>query len=307
MDYTFSRVICLTDSMIVRAQIQKENYAFKMFTATRIGEIRENSEPSEWLWIGSTVNPADMTTRATDVARLSSSLWKEGPKFLKLQFDEWPVKTECYVNANNLPDKVLVNVTAAEKMLNTSDGYVRLNVIELNRFNSYTRLINVTAIVLCIARIASFKVGGIINDSECYNVAENEWIKFVQRDLGDWKGKFKRLGPWQNEDGLIVVGERITEWFKMPWNQEEIILLPQKHRFTYLYCLMIHDEDHTIDTAVAKIRKRFWVPQLTKIIRKIKYSCVKCRKRDKKIVNLCGEIKKLKLDQLCQKNTLPKE
>ena len=129
------------------------------------------------------------------------------------------------------------------------------------------------------------KVGGIRNDSECFKIAENEWIKFVQIELGTESVKqYKRLGPWLNESGLIVVGERFAEYLKMPWNQHELVLLPNKHRFTYLYVMMIHNEDHTIETAVAKVRRKFWIPQIMKIMRKIKYECIDCRRRDKKVI-----------------------
>ena len=163
MDYKFSRVFCLTDSMIVRCQIQKESYGFKIFTSTRLGEIQENSDPSEWLWICSAMNPADMTTRATKVEGLSSPLWREGPEFLKKPYEEWPVKRDCYVSSEGLPDKMSVNLTLFDEEVPSK---THLDVIELKNFNSYNLLLNVTAIILCIARIRSFKVGGIRNDPE---------------------------------------------------------------------------------------------------------------------------------------------
>ena len=93
--------------------------------------------------------------------------------------------------------------------------------------------------------------------------------------------RFKRLGPWLNKDGLIVVGDRFADMFKTPWNQQEFILIPSKSRFTYLYAIYIHNEDHTFETAVAKVRRKYWVPQLLKVMRKIKYQCIECCKREK--------------------------
>ena len=51
MDYKFCRVIHIVDSTIVRAQIQQESYGFGTFAATRIAEIQNKTEPSEWWWI----------------------------------------------------------------------------------------------------------------------------------------------------------------------------------------------------------------------------------------------------------------
>ena len=184
MDYKFHRVVCLTDSMIVRCQIQKESYGFKTFTATRIGEIQENSEPAEWFWIPSGMNPADMITRINKLNEESLTLWKEGSQFLKMYFDEWPLETRSDIETQNLPDRYAIHLTEYEEP-NNSESKMNLSVIDIKRFSSYNKLIRTTAIVLGMARIMSFKVGNIINDSECLQVAEEEWIKFVQVELGN--------------------------------------------------------------------------------------------------------------------------
>ena len=292
MDFKFKCVICLTDSMIVRSQVQKDSYGFRTFTANCVGEIQQNGEPSEWFWISSEENPADMTSRATDALNLSSKLWKEGPAFLKCPFEEWPVKTECNVKHGDIPDKITVNLIIEDGDGDGTSYITWLNkIIKIELFNSYERLINVTTIVLCIARIASFKVGGIQKDSECYRVAEVEWMKLVQRDLGKgWRRRFMRLGPALNSDGLIVVGERLSEGFKPPWNQSELILLPFGHRLAYLYVLMIHNKDHTIDATIARVKRRVWIPQLTRLVKKIKHQCVICRKRDKRLEQKMGSL-----------------
>ena len=65
MDYTFCRVVHIVDSTIVRAQIQRESYGFGTFVATRIAEIQNKTEPSEWWWVPTDNNAADLTTRIT--------------------------------------------------------------------------------------------------------------------------------------------------------------------------------------------------------------------------------------------------
>ena len=92
-----------------------------------------------------------------------------------------------------------------------------------------------------------------------------------------------RLGPTLNSEGLTVVGERLSEGYKPPWNQNELILLPFGHRLSYLYVLMIHNKDHTIGATTTRVRRRVWIPQLTRLVKKIK-QCVICRKRDKRLL-----------------------
>lgn len=63
MDYSFERIVHIVDSMIVRAQIQRESYGFGTFVATRVAEIQNKSDPLEWFWVSTGLNIADMTTR----------------------------------------------------------------------------------------------------------------------------------------------------------------------------------------------------------------------------------------------------
>ena len=49
--YKFDKHYYIVDSQIVCAMIQKETYGFNTFAATRIGEIQEGTNPSDWYWI----------------------------------------------------------------------------------------------------------------------------------------------------------------------------------------------------------------------------------------------------------------
>ena len=89
MTIQFQIVIHITDSKIVRAQIQKESHGFKMFTANRISEIQDKSDPSEWYWTESKHNIADWTTRVKAPHELGpDSIWQKGPDFLRTDITE---------------------------------------------------------------------------------------------------------------------------------------------------------------------------------------------------------------------------
>ncbi|XP_071948741.1 uncharacterized protein [Antedon mediterranea] len=59
----FVRVLYLVDSEIVRSMIQKESYGFKTFAATRIGEIQQFSDSTDWFWVAGKDNIADIISR----------------------------------------------------------------------------------------------------------------------------------------------------------------------------------------------------------------------------------------------------
>ena len=47
------------DSEIVKAMISKESCGFNTYAANRIGEIQQETNPSEWVWTAGSLNIAD--------------------------------------------------------------------------------------------------------------------------------------------------------------------------------------------------------------------------------------------------------
>ena len=139
MDTKFSAIFHITDSTIVRWQIQKESHGFKTFVATRIGEIQSKTDPEEWWWVGSEFNPADLTTRGTPPNQLSfDSIWQNGPDFLKMPTESWPISKET--PNQDVPDRKIVVMT-------TDAEIQALPVLQISRFSNYDKLLNVTDII----------------------------------------------------------------------------------------------------------------------------------------------------------------
>ncbi len=63
----------------------------KPFVASRVGEIQDNVQPVQWRHIPTVYNVADDVSRGLRVAELSDR-WKNGPEFLHLPKEEWPVE-----------------------------------------------------------------------------------------------------------------------------------------------------------------------------------------------------------------------
>lgn len=61
--YRFQRIYHIVDSQIVHAMIQKHSYGFDTFAATRIGQIQEGTNQTDWYWVESKHNIADCITR----------------------------------------------------------------------------------------------------------------------------------------------------------------------------------------------------------------------------------------------------
>ena len=68
--YTFTTVYHIVDSEIVKAMIRKESYGFNTYAANRIGEIQQETNPSEWFWTAGNLNIAGWLTRGKNPEEL---------------------------------------------------------------------------------------------------------------------------------------------------------------------------------------------------------------------------------------------
>ena len=121
-----------------------------------------------------------------------------------------------------------------------------------------------------------------------FKEAELFWVKDAQQLLLERieKGGYVRLCPKKTNEGIYVVCGRAEDWFKNTYNSEGLIFLPYNHRFSYLYAFWVHDSAHLgVAATVCKIRNRFWITQLPRMVERIRNKCVTCRNLNKKFKN----------------------
>ncbi|UYV80781.1 hypothetical protein LAZ67_19001721, partial [Cordylochernes scorpioides] len=64
---------------------------YKEFVANRVGEIQEVTKGTDWRWVPTSDNPADITTRfETEISFEPTGNWYTRPEFLKRPEEEWP-------------------------------------------------------------------------------------------------------------------------------------------------------------------------------------------------------------------------
>ena len=272
----FKNIYYLIDSEIVYSQILKENIKVGTFVANRIKEIREKTHTDDWYWIPTDLNVADMLTRPNcDYDIGISSVWQNGPAFLRNSLNEWPIKR----NRGSSGDEVVL-VTTKETTEPLS------NVIDISRFGSYAKLIRVAARLWNVVKGRSFKSIFRIPISSELKDAEKYWVIQAQSTLQpDWEKRFVKLGPFKDQNGIIYVGSRVMHWMKDNWNCEAFILLPKDHKFTQLCVIDMHNKDHAgIEASICKLQTRFWIPQVRKLMKSIKANCITCRRLEKKLV-----------------------
>lgn len=276
LKFVFKRVFHLVDSQIVRSQIQRESHGFETFVATRVAEIQTHTDTSEWWWVTSEDNAADYATRPQHPLSLGSeSVWQNGPKYLTLPVDKWPISQPC---VQKLPDRNNTLLSCKVEINQATNP----SIIDIERFSSFEKMIKTTAIVLTICKEKTFNKILQSITSENLKEAEHYWVKIVQSEFIDWEKRFAKLGPSKDGNGIIIVGERISKWLKDTWNQNQFILLSRKHPFTRIYIQHLHNIDHGgIEMTLAKLQAKFWVPGARKVIKSVKEKCVICKRTDK--------------------------
>ena len=71
--------------------IRENGRCFKPFVANRVGEIQAQTDPVQWRYVPTNLNPADLCTRGSSATQLAeNTLWWHGPSFLKKSEELWP-------------------------------------------------------------------------------------------------------------------------------------------------------------------------------------------------------------------------
>ena len=128
--------------------IHKETYGFNTFTATRIGEIQEDTENNDWYWTESKNNIADWLTHGKRPIDIDvNSGWQAGPDFLKLPEREWPI-TKTPTTLQKLPETI--KVLASINIVNNIGEATPEKRININNHLKFEKLLRVTARVLAM-------------------------------------------------------------------------------------------------------------------------------------------------------------
>ncbi|XP_046856140.1 uncharacterized protein LOC124449244 [Xenia sp. Carnegie-2017] len=263
--------VLFTDSAIVLAWIRSQGRRPKPFVSSRIGEIESNVQPAQWRHIPTDQNVADGVSRGLRVVELSD-IWKNGPEFLYLPKEEWPVE-------NAKPDaKEVERECRRSKYVGAVTTSV--NLIDSERFSSLRKLVRVTAWVLRAKSTLLAKVRSTAKDTargDCLTPAELErsrtfWIKRAQKKIRAQvkSEELRSLSPFTDEEGTVRVGGRIDNSL-VSYETKHPALLPYNHQISKLIVEEFHKRGHHgVATTVAKIRRMYWIIRAHNLAKSIK-------------------------------------
>ena len=150
LDMEIATVKYYTDSKVVLGYIKNDTRRFHVYVANRVQTIRNLSQPDQWEYVESSVNPADQATRGLKPDQLMESSWIKGPDFLR-NGEEVNMPIDIQVPDEADPE-VRREITAHKTSLQRGDG---LGTERFSRFSSLTSLQR--ALARLITKIREFK------------------------------------------------------------------------------------------------------------------------------------------------------
>ena len=316
LDYENVHHYFWSDSKIVLGYIKNITRKFHVFVANRIQQIRNQSEPSQWNYVTSSANPADLVSRGATARQLvSNKHWINGPEFLweKDFFNNIEdVSTPIY----DTDPEVKAQVPISDYNNKAMKTYVFASVSEypsilkyLTKYSSWTKVKRIIA--WCIRfkqnmmKRISKKTGSsdtllsdeVLSVQEIQN-AEITIIKMVQSDvykteikelLSSKCGKqrslknssLQQLDPFIDDENMLRVGGRLQAAVSISYGIKHPYLLPKNGHITHL----IAEHFHTVTghqgrgMTINTIRNNgIWIVGCSSVVSRLIHNCIICRK-----------------------------
>ncbi|XP_055522948.1 uncharacterized protein LOC129717128 [Wyeomyia smithii] len=129
------------DSTTVLSWLQASPSKWNTFVANRVSKIQLTTQKCTWRHVAGLQNPADYISRGTTAEIiLSSELWCNGPQWLHLEQDAWPMNQQ----EDDLPPEC---TNEMRKTITTFTAATALSFVDLyvSRFSNCQRLLEATA------------------------------------------------------------------------------------------------------------------------------------------------------------------
>ncbi|XP_071141981.1 uncharacterized protein [Mytilus edulis] len=142
-----TRAVLWSDSQIVLTWLSSKK-TLKPFISNRVKEITKLTEELTWRYCPSESNPADVLSRGITIDKFKDNrLWMHGPDWLTEE-DNWPEwhTDEAIILSTIAQQEVVVDTVQATQNKFTMHMIQGIgNVIDLNKFNSFKKLLRITA------------------------------------------------------------------------------------------------------------------------------------------------------------------
>ena len=292
----FVRAYQFVDSSTVLGYVHKECGIFKPFEGIRVSEIQstnvfEDGKLLNWAWVSTKDNPADMCTKPRLLKDLfPGGFWQDGPNFLLLPESDWPIKLTY--RTDRLEGELVVSKQCHVAVVNADHPDLLGRIV--NRISSWKKMCRVLAWILRLGAPS-----GPLTAAEVRR-AKQLLLLYAQREMTaelklaeSGKGRFRRLAPKLDDDGLWRVGSRVRQHVPFTYDSKLPVLLPTSHIITLQIMRDAHSHSHVAqDGTLCRFRMRgYWTVRAGSLAKKVALACVDCRKNSHQTISQpMGEI-----------------
>lgn len=275
-----------TDSQTVLQWIRSDPRSYKPYVAHRLGEIDELTSVSEWRYVPTRMNVADLATKDETPPLTYDSVWFRGPQFLRQPEDTWP--KDCVPNKKPLPE-----VVCEERSLNMMvTKAIEYSLPNENNYSSWLRLVRVTARILMFVRrcrrIESSLNVELMNEAELLLLQKSQHDSFEQ-DIELVKqnkpllstSRLLTLTPYLDNINVLRVAGRIDKVEGVSHSATRPAILDGRHQIARLIVEYYHRKamHGANELVVNELRQRYWILKLRPTVRAVAARCPFCRHR----------------------------
>ena len=289
-------VFAWTDSMIVLAWLRTPPHRLKVYEANRVVSIIEKIPSTHWHHVETHQNPADLGSRGVAVEELvQSSLWWNGPEWLKFPPDQWPItkldhlpklpspmpglKVTVLTIRESFPEDILKKYSKHEKLICVVAWILRFSANSRASSGKKTVSTHLTVPELrCAERLLVRMVQTLHFSKEVTLLKE---ASPVPRS-----SPLHMLNPFLDDKDIIRVGGRLSN-SNLNFSRKHPVILPKKSPYTKLLITKLHQAHlHSGPTTLLGIlSQQYYVIGARQLTRSITRDCVTCRKSQAKTAN----------------------
>ncbi|XP_045541516.1 uncharacterized protein LOC123723018 [Papilio machaon] len=273
-----------TDSTVVLAWLSDHPSRWKTFVANRTSEILTALDSTQWHYVDTKNNPADIASRGTTpTSLLNDSLWKHGPPWLLAD-------TIAYCRPKAIMTKLeqrSVKVHAAE----VTDKSIELIWSRFSSFRKLTRtlaycrrFLNLKVAKALRTQLPPYLTASEISDTihRCLMLCQIVWFETEIEAIRAGKNVSKNSGlislnPYLDDRGLMRVGGRIQN-SQLDDNMKHPIIVPYQSHLTKL---LISDAHQRVlhggpQLTLNFLRSKYWIVRGKQLIKAHIHNCVPC-------------------------------
>ena len=307
-----------TDSADVLYWIYSGASHWDIFVANRISSIRKLTEVNMWRHVSSAENPADIPSRGCSLSKLKDmSMWRHGPDFIREDLIDHKSTLKGYdaVHTMEIPPGCLSEMRPRVNLISSSSCSLSprilvSKVMNINEFETYHKLVTVTAIMLEFInkldvrrkiRLSSpsllKQIGIDYTDSvRLRTEAELLWIRATQvthfpgiqllvrnedaKVSPSVKSVFFQHGVFLDTKSHVLCCTTRMKNSNLPDSTVYPMLLPSHSTFTNLYIRHVHEKvgHQGVPQTLTYIRKEFWLLKGRKAVQTVLHRCNQCRR-----------------------------